>query len=119
MYGQEAPDRANFVANTAAVAFQSISSPGSPSVIDLTTAKNVDPTSAAAPGHATATLNPAFKLVFLSVLVITVVTGILQIILAGYWPTPTANQQASFEAMGFAWKAGLGAIFGLLGGKVT
>jgi len=28
------------------------------------------------------------------------------------WEVPTPNQQAAFEAIAFAWKAGLGAIFG-------
>jgi hypothetical protein len=39
--------------------------------------------------------------------------------MAGFWTTPTPNQQSAFEAIGFAWKAGIGAIFGLLGGKVA
>jgi hypothetical protein len=65
------------------------------------------------------TLNPAFKLVFLSILAITILSGIGEIALAIQWPTPTANQQSAFDAVGFAWKAGVGAIFGLLGGKVT
>jgi hypothetical protein len=62
---------------------------------------------------------PVFKLVFLAVLGITVLSGLIEIAIAVQWPAPTANQQATFESFGFAWKAGLGAIFGLLGGKVT
>lgn len=68
---------------------------------------------------AIAVLSPYFKLIFLTVVVITVVAGGLHIFLAELWPNPTANQQSAFEAMGLAWKLGFGAIFGLLGGKVT
>lgn len=59
-----------------------------------------------------------FKMVFLTVVVITLVSGASEILLAGFWITPSANQQSAFEAVGFAWKAGIGALFGLLGGKV-
>jgi hypothetical protein len=64
-------------------------------------------------------LSSQFKLVFLAVLVITVLAGIAEIVLAFNWTTPTANQQNVFEAMGFTWKTGTGAILGLLGGKAT
>jgi|ERR1044072_2113682 hypothetical protein len=64
-------------------------------------------------------LHPAFKLVFLTVTAITVLSIIAQIALANYWLTPTANQQQVFDALGFAWKTGIGAIVGLLGGKVV
>jgi hypothetical protein len=110
---------ANFVANSAMVVVTSVTSPTTVSVVDLATATTVPPSMAPPPGHPVATVAPTFKLVFLSVLAITVVAGLLQIVLAAYWTTPTANQQASFEAMSFAWKTGLGAILGLLGGKVT
>jgi hypothetical protein len=62
---------------------------------------------------------PAFKLIFLTVVGITLACGAAQVALAAGWEHPTANQQSAFEAIGFAWKAGIGAIFGLLGGKVT
>jgi hypothetical protein len=39
--------------------------------------------------------------------------------MASIWGKPSAQQEQVFEAMGFAWKAGFGAIVGLLGGKVT
>ena len=64
-------------------------------------------------------VSPTFKLIFLSVLGITIAAGIAQIIMASFWKVPTPPQQSVFDAMGFAWKAGIGAIFGLLGGKAT
>ncbi len=59
-----------------------------------------------------------FKLVFLVVVGITVAAGLAQILMAAYWTMPTPNEQSVFEGMGFAWKSGIGAVFGLLGGKV-
>lgn len=66
-----------------------------------------------------ATVDPKFKLIFLSVLTITILCGVGDIIMALIWSAPTPNQQSTFDALGFAWKAGVGAIFGLLGGKVS
>jgi hypothetical protein len=58
-------------------------------------------------------------MLILTVAAITNLAGATEIILAAVWNAPTPNEQSSFEAIGFAWKAGVGAIFGLLGGKVT
>jgi hypothetical protein len=111
--------KASFVANSAVVAAASVISPTTDTVVDLTTAKTVPPSVAAPPGHPLARVSPQFKLVFVSVLAITVAAGVLQIVLAAYWTAPTPNQQAAYEAMSFAWKIGFGTIIGLLGGKVT
>lgn len=62
---------------------------------------------------------PTFKLVFLVVVSLTIVSGLLQVLLAQLWIETTENQQQVFEGLGFAWKAGIGAIFGLVGGKIT
>ncbi len=70
-------------------------------------------------GPAPIFVTPVFKLVFLSILAVTVLSGLVQLLIASEWANPNPNQQATFESFGFAWKAGLGAIFGLLGGKVT
>ena len=102
--------QANFVANSAVVAAASVISPRTESVVDLATATTVPPTSSPPPGHPIARVSPTFKLVFITVVAITVVCGLLQIILAAYWTTPTGNQQATFEAMSWAWKIGFGAI---------
>jgi hypothetical protein len=111
--------KASFVANSAMVAVASVISPTTDTVVDLTTAKTVPPSVAAPPAHPLARVSPTFKLVFLTVVAITVAAALVQIALAAYWTTPTPNQQASFEAMSWAWKIGFGAIIGLLGGKVT
>lgn len=74
---------------------------------------------AVSPPAPVALLSSTFKLVFLSVLFLTVACGAAQVVMASIWSDPSDNQQDAFEAMGFAWKAGLGSIFGLLGGKVA
>jgi hypothetical protein len=58
-------------------------------------------------------------MVFLSVLVVTVLCLTGQVLLAALWPDPSDNQQAVSDALGFAWKTGLGSIVGLLGGKAS
>jgi hypothetical protein len=70
-------------------------------------------------GRLRADLKPAFKLAVLIVVAITVLSGIAEIVLADIWPNPKSNQQSTFEGFNFAWKAGIGAILGLVGGKVT
>jgi hypothetical protein len=65
----------------------------------------------------TTVIHPAFKLIFIAVVAITVFAGIGEILMALSWAIPTPNQQTAFQAADFAWKAGIGAIFGLLGGK--
>jgi hypothetical protein len=62
---------------------------------------------------------PRFKLVFGAVVAITVLAGIAEIAMASIWTTPTEFQHEVFSAMDFAWKAGFGAIVGLLGGKAS
>ncbi|WP_454629464.1 hypothetical protein [Bradyrhizobium cenepequi] len=77
---------------------------------------------AQAPGKTRPTSNAIvvsshFKLVFLSILAITLLSGAVQTAMAFTWLEPTKIQQDVFDAMGFAWKLCLGAIVGLLGGK--
>jgi hypothetical protein len=66
-----------------------------------------------------AVLKPAFKLVFLTVSAATLFSALVQLGIAHSWPQPTPVQQATFESFAFAWKAGFGAILGLLGGKLA
>jgi hypothetical protein len=60
-----------------------------------------------------------YKLLILVTVAIAVASGLAEIILAAVWSNPTANQQTAFAAMDFAWKAGIGALFGLISGKAT
>lgn len=64
-------------------------------------------------------VTPTFKMVFLTVVALTVLSGLVEIALAVVWIKPTENQQEVFDGFGFAWRAGVGALFGLLGGKAT
>ncbi|WP_143324243.1 MULTISPECIES: hypothetical protein [unclassified Caulobacter] len=67
-----------------------------------------------------APISPQFKLVFVSVLVITGVTGLFFLassMMLGAHPTPL--QSAALEWSKTIAQMGVGAIFGLLGGKVT
>ena len=57
--------------------------------------------------------------IFYGVLLITIGAGVGQVLLAGLWVHPTSVQLSVIESLGFAWKAGIGAIFGLLGGEFT
>jgi len=72
-----------------------------------------------APARTTVVVTPTFKMIFFTVVALTVLAGLAQVGLAVMYENPTINQQAVFEGMGFAWKSGIGAIFGLLTGKVT
>jgi hypothetical protein len=54
------------------------------------------------------------KLVFKAVLIVTIGSGLADALIAYIWTDPTHNQQEIFDAFNFAWKAGIGAIFGLL-----
>ena len=60
-----------------------------------------------------------FKLIFISVLALTVLAIVADIFFAMMWDKPTPNQQTLFDGLGSLWKAGGGAILGLLGGKAT
>jgi hypothetical protein len=60
---------------------------------------------------------PFFKLIFISVGILTLVIGGAEIWLASMWLEPTDNQQTAFAAMDFGWKTGFGAWIGLAGGK--
>ena len=66
-----------------------------------------------------------FKLIFLSVLALTVgsLIGIGALALFGSEATESANipimQKHFYAACSFGWQSGIGAIFGLIGGNVT
>jgi hypothetical protein len=64
-------------------------------------------------------VSPTFKLVFLSVVSLTVLSGFGATAMAFAADGAHVNQQAVFDTMNTTWKLGLGAIFGLLGGKAA
>ena len=64
----------------------------------------------------TVTLTPTFKLIFLSVLGITVLSMVLSCYLWASNPA-SAEKSALMAALMTTWKLGFGAIIGLLGGK--
>jgi hypothetical protein len=125
-----------FIANTAAVVFETLNSPLSQSLLIFVTPQGPPPGSAGVPGSGgppgsagppgsrappppkTVTLNPVFKLIFLTVFIITLLAGLAEIIMAIEWEPMTNHQQTVFDAMDSTWKAGVGVIFGLIGGKL-
>jgi hypothetical protein len=60
-----------------------------------------------------------FKLIFWTVVALTVGALALDICLSILWPTPNTTQQAILSALLPVWTLGTGAIFGLLGGKAS
>jgi hypothetical protein len=60
-----------------------------------------------------------FKMIFLSVLLLTAGTLIAEIVLVWVLNSPTASQQNLIAGLESVWKGGVGAILGLLGGKAT
>jgi hypothetical protein len=66
-----------------------------------------------------ATVPPAFKMIVLIVVALTVLSGGCYLMLALMLADPTDLQKAAFETMGTSWKIGFGAIVGLIGGKAV
>jgi hypothetical protein len=112
---------ANPIANSATVALNSITSLGHPFVVvppglEKKAKKADDPSEI--PGTVTGSIS--FIWLFYIVLAITLLSGIAEFIIAYVLHGPTTDfQKGVFSDMQFAWKAGIGAIFGLLGGKQT
>jgi hypothetical protein len=85
-----------------------------------TTARGITDTGREAAAQTkTVPVSSYFKLIFISVLLLTVLAIVADIVFAMMWEKPTPNQQTLFDGLGSLWKAGGGAILGLLGGKAT
>jgi hypothetical protein len=110
---------ANLIANTASVAAASLRSPTEESVIVPTKGRAEPPLERIREDPAAIIIPPRFKLVFLSVLTVTVLAGLAEIVMASIWGTPTGLQGTVFSTMDFVVKAGFGAMVGLLGGKAS
>ncbi len=61
-------------------------------------------------------VSSAFKLTFITVLVLTVLSAAIVVYLAGIH-NPTEEQKRLVETFASSWKMGFGAIVGLIGGK--
>jgi hypothetical protein len=64
-------------------------------------------------------LGKSFKLVFLTVVLLTVVSLAVSLCLVTRFETPNEQVKGLMETMSTTWKMGFGAIIGLIGGKVT
>jgi len=62
-------------------------------------------------------LTPSFKLVFISVLVVSVLCLGINVVLALNVPNPSVEVKQLIETCSTAFKLGFGAIVGLIGGK--
>lgn len=69
------------------------------------------------PGITAEALSPTFKLVFLSVLGITLLTFAVHVALVIFLDDPNAQAVTLIETCSTLTKAGFGAIVGLVGGK--
>ena len=58
-------------------------------------------------------------MIFLTVVLLTISSGVAAMVLAFTTDAAHPNQQAIFDSMNTAWKLGLGAILGMLGGKAA
>jgi hypothetical protein len=63
-------------------------------------------------------LSPVFRLVFFTVLALTVASGTTSVWLAGQ-KNLSPHQIRVFENTANTWQTGIGVIFGLLGGKAA
>lgn len=119
----------NIAINAARVVEETFRSPGKTSVIRPKEEATRTPRDSAGTTGGTPTgprasapaivVSPIYKMAFLVVVAIVFMSAIGLYLMAGYWLTPSPNQQTVFNAAEFAFKAGIGAILGLLGGKVT
>jgi hypothetical protein len=74
--------------------------------------------SAKAKGSATA-ITPLFRLVFFSVLGLTVLSILMNFGLVMWIDNPTDSAKTLMESCSTGWKLGFGAIVGLVGGKAV
>ena len=70
-------------------------------------------------GQVVAVDRPLFKLVFLTVTALTVLTLGISVLLAVFVSKPDASVASTIDATATVYKIGFGALAGLLGGKVS
>lgn len=64
-------------------------------------------------------INVAFQQVFFTVVILTTLSGSTSLWLASSHDTLSEHQDRLFETSSSTWQMGVGAVFGLLGGKAT
>lgn len=124
----------NFVANTAAILSQTITSPGEPLVVSFEDEAGEPPESPAAgakrnngrgsgkpaktgPHRPAIYVSTAYMVTLLAFIVLTVLSGIAMAVMAAFWNDPTTMQTSAFENVSSVLKVGIGVIGGLLTGK--
>jgi hypothetical protein len=106
-------------ANTAILIIEALRSPLTTTVVVPPNA-NGEASKEAANDPAARKGGPGFKLALIAVIAITFLSGIALVVMAAAFPDPAnALQTRAFEAMIDAFWAGIGALVGLIGGKVT
>jgi hypothetical protein len=73
----------------------------------------------AGPVVSASALNSNFKLIFITVALLTVALLIVWVALSLAIANPAGNAQTMISGVGILANAGVGAMFGLVGGKVT
>jgi hypothetical protein len=119
-----------FRASSAAIITEIFAAPKSDSIID--TIKAPLPPSGTPGGHLLGmaakekpqtikqtAISSQFKLIFLSVLGLTVVLLVADVLLAHFWTQPTTSQLNVISTVDTVFKACIGAIIGLFGGKLA
>jgi len=110
-------DVGGFFANTASVISESIKSPFTDSALPRAKKRTNGRKATAVDNKISVTSH--FKLIFLSVLIISVLCLVGEILLSMYWDKPNPDQARLLYTLDFAFKAGFGAFIGLLGGKAS
>ena len=115
-----------FAANTAAVIREVFNAPTKDSVVESMEQPEHKPGGVGMPAPRVPTepvketvVGSNFKMIFICVLLLTVGTLVAEIVMVWAFNPPTANQQNLITGLESVWKGGVGAILGLLGGKVA
>jgi hypothetical protein len=58
-----------------------------------------------------------FKIIFLSIIGLTIISIVIPVLLVLIFPTPSEEVKRLIETCSTTWKLGFGAILGLIGGK--
>jgi hypothetical protein len=118
------PSSESALENGATIVRQSFSAPSdvtviSPLVDERLDAPPKDKERQAIVERSAIVLQPTFKWLLIGVFALTVFCVIAEVILAAIWTDPTQLQTQVVNSIDTGWKGGLGALLGLLAGKLT